>query len=365
MEAYKTIITDNNKVYIFPDFVRKQFINREIYWAGKLNNPEYFAEPLSTCDASFIVYKNCGESIGNWKKITNKIDYLKFVVWLKGLEKELVKLNVNHRDINPSNILWDGKFFTLIDTEWMREVGKKCYAHPKLNKYFGCDKDAIDKLSKISINHLIAQLGTKRYPGSSIRSGWAYHPIAFPEFSPPIHKSSAIGELEEINKYCDLGNKTILDIGSSVGYFTFNLAKSNNVTGVEADPAAWEVAEALRVYKCVHNISFVNNDVYNYVNFTNDTKYDLVVMLNVHMWLHKKYGNDPTNNLMRALAKRCKQMIFQTAGAESGGKYQVKDLNSKETINEYLNDNGFHSKFIRTTKEHGGLRHLFLCKGAI
>jgi hypothetical protein len=77
------------------------------------------------------------------------------------------------------------------------------------------------------------------------------------------------------------------------------------------------------------------------------------------MWLHKQFG-DGIDLIIKNILDNCNQMFFQTAGAESNGKYIVKKFISKEVIKEYLE--GLTTKkvsFIRSTKKHGGLRHLF------
>jgi hypothetical protein len=77
------------------------------------------------------------------------------------------------------------------------------------------------------------------------------------------------------------------------------------------------------------------------------------------MWLHKAYGNK-CDIIIKNLINSSKEMFFQTAGAESQGMYTVKSLKSKNEIRDYLiNLGGKNVDFIRSTKYHGGLRHLF------
>ena len=333
----------------------------------------------------FIIMPYAGEPIGiidenmpGQRRINLQgLDYLALVKWLVYLQKELNRLKIQHRDINPTNILYNKQKneYKLIDFCWTLEEGEPDDVNSKpscLNPYAENDNQAIERLTIFAIKELINLIGSEGYrDGSSTEKGWVYHPLPFPEFEDiPVHKKAATNELKEIIKYSQVDfsqQPRILEIGSAVGYFSFNLARLGaEVVAFEADSFAYRVAEALRVYKRFENIKFINQNFSQEV-LTQFYKYfDLVIMLNVHMWIHKQLGESATKELMKLLAQKTRKIAFQTAHAESGGMYTIKSLKDKNDIYNYLIECGFKNvQYIRETTEHGGKRILFICDGNI
>jgi len=351
----------------------------ESFYLQKYSSP-YFPNLLE-CKPNFIVMPYYGERICEPRKGYHHVlkgknlDYLGLVRWAAGLKKELAQLQLAHRDINPKNILYDqrSKKYMLIDFTWMiqkLEENNMNTRHPKLNPYAKDDNEAINKISLNAIEILLSRVGSGGYSdGSSIKRGWTYHPIPFAEFlNVPAHKIAAIGEYKEVLRYGELESKkniNILDVGSSVGYFSFKLAQLGNfVTGIEADSKAWEVAEAIRVFKNISNINFINAKLNPQIMSNLNKNFDLALVLNVHMWLYKQLGAEQTMLLMRQISKKTKKMLFQTAGLQSGGKYLVKELTDNASIKNYLELCGFKNvTHLRDTDAHGGKRALFVADG--
>ena len=126
------------------------------------------------------------------------------------------------------------------------------------------------------------------------------------------------------------------------------------VIGYEADPV-------MRSFlKTVKNIFYLNEFIFNkgIDESTNFKDVDLVICMNVHMWLEKQLGKK-VDLVISNLINHSKQMFFQTAGAESAGKYLVKWLKSKEDIQEYLERLGGKKVTFIDTSKRGGLRYLF------
>ncbi|MCP4651128.1 MAG: hypothetical protein GY853_13765 [PVC group bacterium] len=69
---------------------------------------------------------------------------------LNSIERDLKKYKIIHRDINPGNLLYSSKekCLKLIDFYWAVFEGEKLIDIPKLNKYYGNDKEAFEKLRK-------------------------------------------------------------------------------------------------------------------------------------------------------------------------------------------------------------------------
>ncbi len=370
------------KTYKPAYYAYNQGYNRrgEAYFLKNFQSP-WFVRLLSDCDTQ-ITLQNAGRPIGRFDSNSERrrvlepegLDLVGLVAWLKGLEKELLRLGLKHRDLNPSNILYDDtcKKYTLIDFGWMIKDTDPDgpSTHPAtLNPYAANDHEAIRQLIHDAIHAQIARINQgPHYDGSSTQPGWVYHPIAFEEFSARVHKTAAVNELQEVILHGQIPEQTgmsILEIGCSIGYFAFNLAaRGCSVTAYEADPEVHAVAEAMRIYKEIDHIRFINKA------FTSDdlapieTAYDLTLMLNVHMWIHKLLGPGKTIALMNVLSRKTKRLLFQTAHAQSGGMYRVMELKNAADIHAYLETCGFTNvQHIRDTDAHHGIRSLFLCEG--
>ena len=142
----KVIKTFNSNYFMY----NRLFYRRgEQYYLGRYKSP-CFIEMLSYDDKS-ITLKNGGKSIGVMERITLPgLDKKHFLKWLKKLKKALAKHRIYHRDINPTNILYneDTDEFKLIDFAWAvrkEDVGDKPSI---LNPFAKNDKEAIVKLRK-------------------------------------------------------------------------------------------------------------------------------------------------------------------------------------------------------------------------
>jgi serine/threonine protein kinase len=73
-----------------------------------------------------------------------------FLNEINEIEYDLINNGVNHRDINPGNLLYCKEEHTLIliDFYWAVPIGTKTLRINKLNKYYGSDKKAFKKLRK-------------------------------------------------------------------------------------------------------------------------------------------------------------------------------------------------------------------------
>lgn len=321
--------------------------------------------------------------LGNTKKINEEnIRKILFMITIEELFKQfdeiinfLNNFGLNHRDINPGNLIFSKKerIIKLIDFYWCNTSTIKIKDPPvKINGTYGTDdKKAIEKI-KNQINIIdeslqksiqdikkeIQNFGLIYYNGSSKHQGKSYSKIDIPYFNFVSYHKDTSNEYQEIKSNLNLHPKTFLDIGCATGYTTFNLQKDfsiNQGIAYEADPIVFKFLLNIKKIFCLDNLEFING-------VTPETifpKSDLVICMNVHMWLHKEFG-DKSDNIIKNLISSTKEMFFQTAGAESRGMYTIKKLISKEIIQDYLiNLGGKNVKFLRSTKYHGGLRHLF------
>ena len=333
--------------------------------------PLYIVLPFSGCR---IGEKDGGDN-GMFKINFDKFSALSFIKWLANLKSELNKLELCHRDINPENILFNSETekFYLIDFSWAIEASQSSNPRtksPSLNPFAINDDEAIKKLMKFSIEHLIGQIGSLGYrPGSSVNKGWLYHSLPFKEFEKfPVHKQKNNNEFDLILE-ATFGlldhTKSVIEIGSNVGGMAFRLFESGaSITAVEADPFNYEVAEAIRIYKNISNIEFKNCNVENYLAENSAINFDLCIFMNVHMCMHKELGEEKLNEFMEDLANRVGKLIFQTSHKESGGMYVVEFLDDKSAIEKYLKSFGFKNiQSLSKTESHGGFRYMFICDG--
>lgn len=217
------------------------------------------------------------------------------------------------------------------------------------------------------IKNKIALLRTKGYsPGSSGRKGWLYHPIPFDEFKGmKVHKNNCVKEYQVINDNLKEDPKTILDIGSNVGYFSFSFNRQfgSNVIGVERDPLNVDITKALAEYYKISNVEFFALDVGEHLEKYKNN-FNLTLMMNVHMWLVQKHGYEETKTIMKKLCERTKHLFFQTAHAESSGVRIIKELKNERDIVDYLIEAGFRDVQKVAVSKHGRKpRILFYARG--
>lgn len=122
------------KIYsdMYYDFNEKYNRKGEPYFLKKYKSP-FFVEMKKEIEGG-IKMKDEGVPLGKNKRDENdeyvfdeemvkKVGRGKIIKWLDGLQKELERLNIEHRDINPSNILYNEKTgeLKLIDFTWAIE----------------------------------------------------------------------------------------------------------------------------------------------------------------------------------------------------------------------------------------------------
>lgn len=105
----------------------------EAYWYSALNT-DFFLNPLEATK-DYIVLPLVGEAIGTVFGLdpVEQSERNNLIVWLIELERELVKLEVAHHDINPGNILRDKNLYKLIDLSWMTCLEDDFNGEPYMN----------------------------------------------------------------------------------------------------------------------------------------------------------------------------------------------------------------------------------------
>lgn len=327
-------------------------------------------------------------SLGTTKKINeNNIRRILFSISKDELFKQLDDIyrilkeeNIYHRDINPGNILFceRSRCLKLIDFYWATDNINETLPAGGINGIYGTnDLKAIEKIkSQINeiyfvvrkqiknIRKLIEKFGESYKDGSVKHKGKSYQLIDIPYFKDVEFHRNTDNEFNEIFSLISTTPKSVIDIGCASGYTLFNLIRNFNldtVIGYEADPIVFDFLNNSKKVFCLEELTLVNGVKIE----TKFPQVDLIICMNVHMWLYKQFGNK-VDIIIKNLISNCKEMFFQTAGSESNGKFLINDLQSKEKIYDYLKNLGSNKvEFIRSTKEHGGLRHLFKVKGLL
>lgn len=195
------------------------------------------------------------------------------------------------------------------------------------------------------IKEMIKNIGSGKYKdGSSTKKGFLYHSIPFEDFLDiPVHKKSSNDELDVILKDCvDFNNKKVLDIGCANGLFSFNLASLGaNVVAYEADKNVFDVNVEIAKFKNIKNVIFYNESFDLNTANNIDCDFDIIIMLNIHMWIYKQIGKEKTFDLMKSLSSKTKIMYFQTAHAQSGGGFKINEFKTENDIANYLASCGF------------------------
>lgn len=325
---------------------------------------------------------------GNTKSLsTENIKRILFTISKEELFRQLDEIllylksfGITHRDINPGNLIFSEKerVIKLIDFYWAVLKDEKIKTPDGgINQRYGTDDEkALKKIKNEieliylsmlkpirNIKKIVNKFGQVYHDGSSKHQGKSYSRIDIPYFNAIAYHRDIAYEYREIVKNLEIKPKTVIDLGCATGYTIFNLLRDFPIqlaTGYEADPLVYEfLLNIKRVFR-LKNINFSNIATPETVF----PKSDLVICMNVHMWLHKKFGQK-CDIIIKNLINSSKEMFFQTAGAESQGMYLVKSLTSKSIIHNYLYSMNESKKieFIRSTKYHGGLRHLFKISG--
>lgn len=218
-----------------------------------------------------------------------------------------------------------------------------------------------------NIIEMIKRIGTKGYrDGSSTDGGYLYHPIPFKEFNKfLVHKKSAPSEWQVIlDDYGSVDGKKILDIGCANGFFSFNASMLGaNIVAYEGDKLVYDVDEAIRKYKVIDNIKFVNKYFDDNVSMSIADDFDIAIMMNVHMWIYKQIGAERTMKMMRDLSSKVGTLYFQTSHKKSRGMFKVRELEDRESIEKYLFDCGFSDVIHLKRWEKGSnrKREMFKC----
>ena len=371
------------KRYIQEDHEKNKLssVKNEMYCLNKFAvNNVYAPEIIDFNEVSYIM-KRYDFSLGNTKRINeNNVRRLLFTCSLKEvfsqlnkIENILQKRKIIHKDINPGNLLFceKEKKLKLIDFYWASTDNINLEFIKGINGIYKEDDKAfatikkqianIDKQVREQVKHskkdILSLLGKVYYDGSAKHKGKTYHPIDIPYYKDNLYHKDIDYEFNNIIKNIKHPIESVIDVGCAAGYYLFNLMRRyqmKKIIGYEADPVMLSFLKKARTIFCLHDFT-LNSNIDETTKFQD---VDLVICMNVHMWMVKQLGKK-ADIIISNLIKHSKEMFFQTAGAESSAMYKVKDLKSKEEIQKYLERLGGKKVVFIDYSKRGGKRYLF------
>lgn len=262
----------------------------------------------------------------------------------------LKKSGIRHNDIIPRNIMVKDGEIKLIDFSMSTIIGKpfsEPWPNKRLLKIILRDGDAIMLRRAINfilgrqkqwkeVHRAMAALGTKRIPGSTTRPGWLYHDVPF-NIEQTTHRKRTGKRAEAMNKVYDFNGKIGLDLGSSVGGISFWLNRFGAaMIGIERDPQALHVANALKAYYAIDDVMFLHGKVNEILE--EPRRYDFVCYLSTFMWVLKDEGLNAAKESLERIGETTDTLFFETShgDAMAGGAVIKAGLNDKDKMNRFV-----------------------------
>ncbi len=356
-------------------------VKNELYCLSKFYVDNIYAPEILESNEISYTMKRYDFSLGNTKRISKKnVRRLLFSCSLAEVFRQLdeiqnilKKRKIIHKDINPGNLLFCEKELKLklidfywastehINREFVRGIngiyGEDAKAFSTIKSQIADIDRKVRKEVKNSKRDILSRLGKVYYDGSAKHKGKTYHPIDIHYYKKNLYHKDINYEFQNIIKNIKYPIESVIDVGCAAGYYSFNfmrMYKMKKVIGFEADPVMLSFLKTAKDIFCLDELT-LNSGVNTETNFQG---VDLVICMNVHMWLEKQFGKK-VDKIVSNLIKHSKEMFFQTAGAESSGMYKVKWLKSKEEIQKYLERLGGKKVTFIDSSKRGGKRYLF------
>lgn len=164
----------------------------------------------------------------------------------------------------------------------------------------------------------------RAFAGSSIENGTTYQEI--PGSGVPFHRGGTRARAQQIARHVELGGRSVLDLGASVGALSLELLRASRPGGrmhsVDWDPQSLAVARELRrdlgdfghLEKAASwKISQATIDL----DYTRSMPtYDVVVWLSQFMWAAKQWGLETALDMLFEISKRCEVLVFESAASD-------------------------------------------------
>lgn len=213
----------------------------------------------------------------------------------------------------------------------------------------------------VDVETLSKEIVGGKYEGSSLKDGVMYHEMPFGNLSSlPFHRGGTIERLQQIKDNFHVKNKTVLDVGCSVGAISIGCAKEGaDVLGVDYDGesirTAIGAAERLGVKNANFQVATVD------LNWSEKvSSFDLIIWLSNWMWIVKQQGLETAKDILFNISSKSSEMMFESASDDGGAG--ISGL-TQEQVKLWLDEcTGYTS--IKTIKSPSGWmdRDVHVCK---
>lgn len=164
-----------------------------------------------------------------------------------------------------------------------------------------------------SIQELVAEIGKKPVDGSSVSPGVPYQNI--PGLDVPCSRANSERRAERIMELVDVTNKTVFDLGCSVGTISDVMGKKAfRVLGVDHDEHSINLAKSL--YNS--NVFFERSDLTLEFLENRIERIDVCIWTSQFMWMVKQHGMDYALDFLWKLSTKCDVLVFESAGRDDG-----------------------------------------------
>jgi len=214
----------------------------------------------------------------------------------------------------------------------------------------------------MSLEKEVQNIKGRSFAGSSTADGKLYHDLPFPGLDHhQRHRGNTLARMKQIARIIKPKNKTILDIGCSVGGISLGLAqrKATKVIGIDYDNQSIDVARAAAKHLKLDNVEFINGEItIEWVKSLE--KVDVIVWLSQWMWIVKQHGMKYAKDLLFEVSKKCDMLIFESAANDGMARIvgatqeDIKHWVEECTIFDIIADYGSNSGWL-------GGRRVFVC----
>ncbi len=116
-------------------------------------------------------------------------------------------------------------------------------------------------------------------------------------------------------------DKTVLDLGANLGYFGFVWSHDiKKYIGIDNDPLCVKAAEALKNSRGLKNLIFIEADVINFMENTQE-EYDVCLFFSLYHHILYNAGKNKACQLLKYISKLCDVMYFDMGQRDEQNDY--------------------------------------------
>ena len=294
-----------NKIEIFPEIFSTELVENES------------KEKFLITFMENIINKNLFQNyLNKYKSIKNFVALRDVPYIIKNLNVYPYFLNKFYYFMEKHNLFPEDEWYkktNLINNKIVDfsrfKILKERYLFPSNNKTKAELLEEYDALKNIFAKNLnseyIPQWKGSLYEGFKFDNGFIMEGYKSDYFRFDSYKKLPFIPFNKIK------NKSVLDIGSNHGFFSFQsiIHGAKNVVAIELDRNNIKVAEKLKELMNIKNVEFINQDVTNYL-FETKNNFELIIMNSVLHQIYKNYKG--ADKFLKQISKKCNYFVFET-----------------------------------------------------